>query len=245
MFMKQHWNKLTTKIDGLSLRERVIIFAMIAALTIAMFNALLLDPLFAKQKRLSQLLKSNQAQVDQLQSQMRQTINARQDPDAANRARLKEVQQQLDLMHTRLLDMEKGLVSPDRMPALLGDILRRDNRLKLVSLKTLPPSPLTETDSADAATTVEKVAASAGLSPRKAEPSAPNAGLDANSVFRHGVEIVVQGSYLDMVQYMDALQSMPWQLFWSKAALQVEDYPRSRLTLTLYTLSLDKKWLNL
>lgn len=243
--MKQHWNRLTAKIDGLSLRERVIIFTMIAVLTIAMFNALLLDPLFAKQKRLSQLLKSNQAQVDQMQAQMRQTINAQQDPDAANRARLKEVQQQLDHMHARLLDMEKGLVSPDRMPALLGDILRRDNRLKLVSLKTLPPSPLTETDRLNTATSVEKVALSSGSSMKNAETAAANAGLEADGVFRHGVEIVVQGNYLDMVQYMETLQSMPWQLFWSKAALQVEEYPRSRLTLTLYTLSLDKKWLNL
>jgi MSHA biogenesis protein MshJ len=239
--MKQHWQKLSAKIDALSLRERVIVFAMIAILTIVLFNALLLDPLFAKQKLLSQQVRTDQALIEQLQSQIRQTVRDQQDPDAPNRARLKDVQQQLEHMHARLLEMEKGLVSPGRMPALLGDILKRDGRLKLVSLKTLPAASLTETGSVESATTVETIALNAGSTANKSGAAAS----DANPVFRHGVEIVVQGAYLDMVQYMTALESMPWQLFWSKAGLKVDEYPVSTLTLTLYTLSLDKKWLNL
>lgn len=242
MSMKQHWQKLSAKIDGLSLRERVIIFAMIAVLAIAVFNALLLDPLFGKQKRLSQQVRTDQALIEQLQGQMRETVKSRQDPDAENRARLKELRLRLEAMHARLVEMEKGLVSPSRMPALLGDILKRDSRLNLVSLKTLPALPLSEADSVDSVITVQKIAVNAGVSPKK--PAADEAS-DANPVFRHGVEIVVQGSYLNMLQYMDALESMPWQLFWSKAKLQVDEYPKSTLTLTLYTLSLDKKWLNL
>ncbi len=38
---------------------------------------------------------------------------------------------------------------------------------------------------------------------------------------------------------------MPTQLFWGKAKLEVEEYPNARLTLTLYTLSLDQKWMTL
>ncbi len=239
--MKQHWQKLSAKIDGLTLRERVIIFAMIAILAITVFNALLLDPLFAKQKRLSQQLKADQALIAQMQDQMRQTVTDQQDPDAANRARLQELRQRLQQMHAQLVEMEKGLVSPDRMPALLGDILRRDSQLSLVSLKTLPPAPLTESNAVNPVTAVKKVAANAELIANKTESTAS----DATPVYRHGVEIVVRGTYLDMVQYMDALESMPWQLFWTKAKLQVEEYPRSTLTLTLYTLSLDKQWLNL
>jgi MSHA biogenesis protein MshJ len=108
-------------------------------------------------------------------------------------------------------------------------------------LKTLPVAPLSENGTVDSGTVIERVAATAGASAKKAEANLS----DAEPVFTHGVEIVVQGSYLDMLHYMDALESMPWQLFWSKARLQVEEYPKATLTLTLYTLSLDKKWLNL
>jgi len=80
-----------------------------------------------------------------------------------------------------------------------------------------------------------------------AAPSAPGsaASKPRELLYRHGVEIVLQGSYPDMVTYMDALESMPTQLFWGKARLDAGAYPNSRLTLTLYTLSLDQKWMQL
>ena len=62
---------------------------------------------------------------------------------------------------------------------------------------------------------------------------------------RHGVELVVQGSYPDMVAYMAALESMQGQLFWGSASLQVETYPTATLKLVVYTVNLDKKWLKL
>ncbi len=64
-------------------------------------------------------------------------------------------------------------------------------------------------------------------------------------LYRHGVELAVSGNYLDMVRYMEALEAMPAQLIWSKASLTVDEYPNARLTLRVYTLSLDKKWMKL
>ena len=64
-------------------------------------------------------------------------------------------------------------------------------------------------------------------------------------LYRHGVEMVLQGSYPDMVAYMETLERLPVQLFWGKAQLDAQSYPEAKLTLTLYTLSLDDKWLKL
>lgn len=64
-------------------------------------------------------------------------------------------------------------------------------------------------------------------------------------LYRHGVELTVRGSYLDMVDYMHALETLPTQLFWGRAQLDADAYPNVRLTLTLYTLSLDRKWMKL
>ncbi|WP_229425003.1 hypothetical protein [Massilia sp. Se16.2.3] len=64
-------------------------------------------------------------------------------------------------------------------------------------------------------------------------------------LYRHGVEVTVRGNYLDMIGYMAALEAMPTQLFWGRAQLEAETWPDSRLTLTLYTLSLDAKWMKL
>jgi MSHA biogenesis protein MshJ len=236
--MKQYWQKLSTKIDSLTLRERVIIFAMAAVAIVAAANVLLLDPLFARQKELSAQVQAGRVQVLQVQSQIQEMVKAQKDPDAATRERLKVVKQQHGQMQTILLDMQKGLVTPDKMTALLGDIVRQDGRLRLVSLKTLPSTSLTEDVEAKAGT--DKTPVNMTVLNKEVAP-----GVSAGGVYKHGVEITLQGGYLDMVNYMASLETMPWQLFWGKAKLNVEEYPRATLTLTLFTLSLDKKWLNL
>ncbi|MFS2021662.1 hypothetical protein ACEN88_34490, partial [Massilia sp. CT11-108] len=78
-----------------------------------------------------------------------------------------------------------------------------------------------------------------------AAPAPPPVVKSPDLLYRHGVELTVRGSYLDMVDYMQALETLPTQLFWGKAQLDAEAYPNVRLTLTLYTLSLDPKWMKL
>jgi len=46
-----------------------------------------------------------------------------------------------------------------------------------------------------------------------------------------------------MLNYLAALEKMPAQMFWGEISFSVDKYPDAVLTLTLYTLSLDKTWL--
>lgn len=89
-------------------------------------------------------------------------------------------------------------------------------------------------------------AAGSGNSPATlpVDPAVP-APKAREMLYRHGVEMVLQGTYPDMVAYMEALEHLPVQLFWGKAELDAQNYPEARLTLTLYTLSLDDKWMKL
>jgi MSHA biogenesis protein MshJ len=236
--MKKYWQTTAAKIDALTLRERVIIFVMISVLLITTVNIAFLDPLFASQKALSAQLSADQDQIARIQTEVRSLVQLQGDPDQANRERLKALKQQYAKMQGTLLDMQKGLIPPDKMTTLLENILKQDGRLRLLSLKTMPASGLADPVSKPGA---DKTAAPAAASPAKA----PEATSASGGVYKHGVEIVVQGGYLDMLNYMTALEAMPWQLFWGNAKLSVEEYPKATLTLTLYTLSLDKKWLNL
>jgi MSHA biogenesis protein MshJ len=242
--MKQHWQRISLKIDALSLRERAIIFGMAALILITLINAVLLDPQFAQQKQISQRIKQDQASIAGMQAQIVQKTSGQDvDPDKANKERLQSVRQQVDQLHASLRDMEKGLVSPDRMSALLEDILRQNNALRLVSLKTLSASPLLEETAAEEKLRESVLSAVKGkteLSPK----AKPEIRAISETVYKHGVEIVVQGGYFDIMNYLAQLEAMPWHLFWSQAKLNV-DYPKATLTLTLFTLSLEKKWLNL
>lgn len=238
--MKQYWQRLVLKIDALSLRERAMIFVITTLLLITLVNMFLLDPQFVRQKQLSQQMQQDQAQIAQIQAEIQQRIKSGSvDPDADNKRRLQQIRSQIATQRGVLRDMQKTLVSPDRMPALLEDILKRNGKLRLVALRTLPVSSVNDVVAEADKAAIDQVAAAATAAGKESGPSG-TAGL-----YKHAVEIVVQGSYLEMVRYMVELEAMPWQLFWGKAKLQVDEYPSATLTLTLFTLSLDKKWLNL
>lgn len=216
---------LGNKVDALSLRERGMVFVAAAAAILFVVYSLMLGPLFAKEKA----LRTQIAQVRNNISGIDGEISAKLqgftiDPDAPNRARLAAVKADMDSLGGKLRALEQGLVAPEKIAPLLETILAANGRLTLLSMKTLPAAPVAE--------------ASYGTTP--VSSAAPAALL-----YRHGVQVTVRGNYLDMINYMHALETMPTQLLWSSAALEVEEYPNSRLTLTLHTLSLDRKWMKL
>jgi len=59
------------------------------------------------------------------------------------------------------------------------------------------------------------------------------------------VELTLRGSYFDMLDYLAQIEALPWQMYLGKLKLDARDYKRPVLTLTLYTLSLDKAWLTI
>lgn len=232
MQSRQQWRSLAERVDAMSLRERALIFLAAVLVLVTLFNSLLIDPLLARQRMLSQQIAQTQTQTNILQVQI-QALVAEQnaDPDAALRARLAQLQQELAGADTILLDYRSGLVPPQQMPAMLKDMLQRNRALRLVSLKTLPTQNL----SAAAAQTAAQTAS--------VQPASGPAPAQQAAVFRHGVEITVAGSYADLLRYLTAMESSPYRMFWGKAELKADAYPKTTLTLTLYTLSLDKTWL--
>jgi MSHA biogenesis protein MshJ len=66
----------------------------------------------------------------------------------------------------------------------------------------------------------------------------PGTELEGSAGFyRHGVELVLRGSYFDLLQYLIQLEKLPVRLLWGRTELQVEKYPEVRLTIHVRTLS--------
>jgi MSHA biogenesis protein MshJ len=202
-----------------------------AAVVVLVFlaNALVFGPLARKEAALRATLQQQEATIDGINADVAARAQAyAHDPNDALRKRLGDVRAQTARTGDELRAMQKGLVPAERIAPLLESILRANGRLKLVSLQTLPVTTLGD---------------AAGAAAPAAQPAPVVKAPDL--LYRHGVELTVRGSYLDMVDYMHALETLPTQLFWGKAQLDAEAYPNVRLTLTLYTLSLDPKWMKL
>lgn len=233
--LKGRLTQLAARVEALSLRERALVFAAAVAIVGFAGQQLVLAPIYREQDTLRQQIEQQRNNMDGIDAEIAAKVTAYQnDPDAAARARLESVKRESGQLADSLLAMEHGLVPPERMAPLVDAILRANGRLQLVSMRTLP----VETISGRAA----GVGAAATPAPA---PAAVDGARSPDMLYRHGVEVTVRGNYLDMVNYMSALEAMPTRLFWGKAQLDVEEYPASRLTLTLYTLSLDRNWMKL
>jgi MSHA biogenesis protein MshJ len=268
--LQQQWLKLSTKLDAMTLRERAMVFGAATAAILFLLYSMKIEPLLQRQKILLAQISQQQNQIGGIDSEITQKAQAfSADPDAPVRQQLSELRHEMESTSAGLLAVQKGLVAPDKITPLLEHLLRGNGRLRLVSLKTLPVAGMNDA-SASADSKAGKPAADESA-PAAAMPATPAAAVTAIAgaavdaaaakqaasagatptakprelLYRHGVEIVLQGSYLDMVNYMEALEALPSQLFWGKAKLDAGQYPNSRLTLTLYTLSLDAKWMKL
>ncbi|MBI5889665.1 MAG: type II secretion system protein M [Nitrosomonadales bacterium] len=229
MTAQEQLDKIVAKVDGMSLRERVLIFFAAAFLLVSLINALFLEPLLDRQKKLSAQVVQQQEKMKEVQSQIANLLQAKQaDANSPQRERIRVLRQQLDEGASYLKERRDKLVPPEKMAALLEQVLNKNGRLQLVALETLPASLLIE-PAADAATA-------------QAESAVEAIGSD-KQIYKHGVQITVRGSYADLLQYLTALEGLRTQMFWGVAKMEVIKHPTVELTLTLYTLSLDKTWL--
>lgn len=247
--MKQQWEKLAGKIDALSLRERGILLVVISFAIIFLFDSLLIAPQYAQQKILSDKIKQEQSQMNAIRIEIAQRVaNVTSDPDALIKRRIASAQQQLAQIDSNLQTLQKNLVRPEKMSFLLENILKRNHQLQLTSLKNLPVINVLDEMEQGKESAGKPAAAAGGNAGGNTNTSTGLKITDANvngAIYKHEVEIVVEGSYLDMLSYMRDLESLPEQVYWNAGKLTVIDYPKARLTLTLFTLSLEKKWLNL
>lgn len=235
--MKRLWQQYMAKMEAASLRERVMIFAGAAVVLIALLNATLIEPELVRQRRLSGEVALRQGEIKKMQEQLQQMALARQaNPDQGNRRQLEVLRGQIAQAEAKLTEEQRKFAPPDRIGALLEEMLSHNRRLQLVDMRTLPVAALS------AGGTPEKPAAQPAIPEKPAAGKPPPTG-PGGPIYRHGVEITVKGTYLELMNYLRDLEKLPNQMYWGKLELAVTAHPQVTLKLSVYTLSLDLAWL--
>jgi MSHA biogenesis protein MshJ len=254
--IKQRWKNFAAKIETLSLHERAMVAVAAIVAVVFLVYVALIDPALARERALQAVINQQRAQMSGIDAELAQLqAIAAVDPDLGAKSSLAQIKAENARMRTDLRTLQKGLVAPDKIAQLLEHMLQANGKLRLVSLKTLPPrgmsdgrfsEPVEVTDVPPPGATLSVVPPLAPGAAAAAANAVPRVPVKQDELlYRHGVQVVLQGSYLDMVSYMESLERLPAQLFWGKATLDAQEYPKARLTLTLYTLSLDTKWISL
>ena len=225
--MKQSWDKFAARFSALKPRERMMVFLAGLVVIAGLGFVLVIDGALTKQKIVAGSMERHRTELAQLQIQNAElTRLLKQDPDAEPRKHVEDLHRQLGGYDTELRGVQQGLVPPNRMVKVLEDMLNRDSHVRLVKLRTLPVAALVE----PAAGTAEGAAANT--------PAAAK-----NLVYKHGIEVTVEGNYLDLLEYQARLEKLPWRMFFARTSVNSVDYPKVLMTITLYTLSLEEAWL--
>lgn len=239
------WKRLASWVDNRTLSERGWLFAVVVALLVGVLNQVFLHAASVKIAAQTLQIMTDRAATRKLQAEIQKLAGqVVVDPDAVNKARLQKLIADEANAQLAIKQASNDLVAPDQMVGMLEAIMARQGKLQLVSLTKLPiqsVSTSTSTLDAPAAKTADGQAV-----PVAARATAPVSGAQAaDVVYKHGVEIVVEGGYQELMEYLVQLEQLPVRVVWGNLTLNVNGYPRSTMSLTMYTLSLEKKWLNI
>jgi MSHA biogenesis protein MshJ len=224
--MNALWQKWAARYAALSQREQLLIGAATLAVVFFLLLTVWVDPAAKRATAVHAQLAGQQKELDVLQAQVASLKSQLVDPDAANRKALAELQNRLTAIDGEIGTLDDKLVPPQKMGKVLQMMLSRHRGLSLVSLRSLAPEPLL-------------------VPPDEKKNAAEKSAVVVRqeNIWRHGLEIRVAGSYADLSAYVAELERAPQRLLWGGMALKVTVWPKSELTLTVYTLSRERDWL--
>lgn len=202
----QYW---IDRIDALELRERVLLLAATVAVLFLSVDSAGFQPTLKAQQVTEERISDLEMKLGALRQQaMLLSYKTDEDTLAARYRSRDALAAELATLDARVVDQLGALVEPAQAAELLEQVLTRHRGLKITSLRA-SAEPL--------------------------EDVAGNANRPAK-LGRYQLDLVLEGGYLDLMRYLEALESMPWKFFWQTVDFRVNEYPRAVSRLQLYTL---------
>ncbi|RVU29666.1 type II secretion system protein GspM [Neptunomonas marina] len=226
-------NQMAERFNGLSTRERVLVFVSVLVILALLLFVVLIEPVM---KRSAQI--DNQLAAQQRASNARQVqISAlsrmlKEDPSIEVRAQIEGLVGQQTELQEIIRERSQYLVAPSEVAPLIEQVLERESGVKLLKFSSLPVQQLQLTS-----------ATAADTDTPAAEESAQGEALDVAPVYMHGFEVTLEGDYNGVYAYLLQLESLPQAFFWEQMSYQVAEHPSALVTLRIYTLSISEAWI--
>ena len=214
--MNSYFNTAATKFNALSLRERVLfVTTILVVISMAWWN-LFAEPVMRETKSLARENYKLSIEVDQTRaaiSDIRKTIATGINKE--KQITLAQLKQALADVEERLRLKTIELIDPEKMFRLMAQLIYRESRLKLLSLKRREVKSaisLTQEQQGDA------------------------------SIYRHVLEIKFSGKFNDIFNYTQSLEGLDWKLIWDEIEIVSGEYPLITVKVVISTLSTRKEW---
>ncbi|EOW3941200.1 type II secretion system protein GspM [Vibrio parahaemolyticus] len=207
--MNEFWSSLEERFGDMSAREKILV-ALCGFVTVVMLLfTLVLEP------KLNQI-SNNERQLSNLKQSNQKTeidilrvkAQLKKDPNADIDLEISNLLTESQHLSMQLSQIIEHLVTPSQMAGVLESVLEQQSGIHLVSLQTLPSEPITEDKEAS----------------------------QYSGYYVHPVRMELTGDYFSIANYLHKLESLPASYFWRSFSYKVEEYPKAKLVLEVYTL---------
>jgi len=218
--MNSNLEKYRQRFDAQTLRERgLIAFLLIAVIGFGWWNYYV-APMMKKtelrqteNRRLGDEVEKSRALVGDIRQRIAAGVYQEKE------FQLPSLGKKLDELEDQLRVKTVELIDPKKMFELMNQLIYRDSRLQLLSLKRRAVKP--------------------------AIPSLNEQETEEPGLYRHVLEIEFAGKYLDVLKYMQTLELLDWKLLWDEIEIHSDEYPKVIVKLTISTLSTRKEWVGI
>ncbi|MCG9232138.1 type II secretion system protein M [Vibrio diabolicus] len=207
--MNEFWISLEERFGEMSAREKVLIALCGLVVVIMLLFTLVLEP------KLNEII-SNERQLSNLKQAnqkieidtLRIQAQLKKDPNAEVDRSISNLLTESQHLSMQLAEIIEHLITPSQMAELLENVLEQQSGIHLLSLQTLPSEPITEDKEAS----------------------------QYSGYYVHPVRMELTGDYFSIANYLNKLESLPASYYWRSFSYKVEEYPKAKLVLEVYTL---------
>ncbi|ACY50528.1 hypothetical protein VEx25_1985 [Vibrio antiquarius] len=207
--MNEFWISLEERFGEMSAREKVLIALCGLVVVIMLLFTLVLEP------KLNEII-SNERQLSNLKQAnqkieidtLRIQAQLKKDPNAEIDRAISNLLTESQHLSMQLAEIIEHLITPSQMAELLENVLEQQSGIHLLSLQTLPSEPITEDKEAS----------------------------QYSGYYVHPVRMELIGDYFSIANYLNKLESLPASYYWRSFSYKVEEYPKAKLVLEVYTL---------
>ncbi|MFZ5491308.1 MAG: hypothetical protein ACOY6E_02245 [Pseudomonadota bacterium] len=210
------WQQLVTRVDSLSLRERLLMLAAAAVVTLSLLFMVLIEPIQKRQQLMVLTTSGLQAEIGPLREQIAAAARLGQDGPGSELARLRDT---ATALQAEIDQREEGMVGPARLITTIRTLLTEQPGLELLEVATTP---------AQAALPI----------PDEQQQATPQ----TQTFYKYGITLRVRGRYADLTAYLTRLERESWTVRWESVRIDATQHPRLDLTLKLDTLSREPTW---
>lgn len=208
------------RFNAQSLRERALVMlAVLAVLGFTWWNyyalpmAQSIDARLQQNRELANQTETTRVALHDLSQRITMGV------DKEKEQQITELRRELAAAENQLREETVELIDPAKMLQLMMQLVYRESRLKLLSLKRREVKP--------------------------AIPRVDGEGVGEPGIYRHVLEIELAGKYVDIVSYMQTLEGLDWKLLWDEIEIHSDEHPQITLTLVMSTLSTRKEWIGI